>query len=230
MPSCPAFRTASTAPLPGGHGFKPKPASSCTLVPSPAQAVLTSSQVPRDEAEEDADDVTQVRSAAVLALLQPQGGVPSWARVSPRPAILALAQGPPARPAPPSLCPPLCPPLPSLEGTLAFIRCFLPPLVCLLISVPALRSQSPSVSQPLCSCPVLCALFTSPALGLSQDCLLPVSALHLAPDPGSSGPGAPLPGDRRAPAASWDGEGEGGVGCIPEFHHHWGRVPCVIFN
>lgn len=75
----------SPAPFLEGTVLSPKPAPSGTLVPSPAQAVLTSSQVPRDEAEEDADDVTQVRCAALLALLQPQGRVPSWARGLPAP-------------------------------------------------------------------------------------------------------------------------------------------------
>lgn len=49
--------------------------------PSPApQSILTSSQVPRDEAEEEADDVTQELLAAMLALVQPRCGTLGQAR------------------------------------------------------------------------------------------------------------------------------------------------------
>lgn len=218
------------APLPEGTVLSPKPASSYTLVPSPAQAVLTSSQVPRDEAEEDADDVTQVRSAAVLALLQPQGRVPSWARGLPTP------RHPWPWPRGPSVCPapqPLCPPLPSLKALSLYSRALSP-----TSGLSPDLSASPAVSvAPLClslsalPCPPLSSVFTSLALGLSQDRLPPSPALHLAPDPGSSGPGCPLSleteGLLQLPGL---GGCEGGVGCVPEFHHHWGRCPCVIFN
>lgn len=43
------------------------------MVPRPSKAALTSSQVPGDEAEEEADDVTQVLLTAMLTLLQPRG-------------------------------------------------------------------------------------------------------------------------------------------------------------
>lgn len=45
-------------------------ASSGTWYPCPSKAALTSSQVPGDETEEEADDVSQVLLTAVLTLLQ----------------------------------------------------------------------------------------------------------------------------------------------------------------
>ena len=227
----------SPAPFPEGTVLSPKPAPSCTPVPSPPHAVLTSSQVPRDEAEEDADDVTQVRFAAVLALLQPQGRVRSWARGLPAP------RHPGTRPRDPSFWPtghspgpqPLCPlcPLSPEEGTQSLCaRALAPTSVCLPISVPVLWVSVVPLSRPLR--PVLPSsllVLTSPALGLSQDRLPSSPALHLAPDPGCSGPGCSLSleteGLLQLPGL---GGCEGGVGPVPEFRHSRGRCPRVIFN
>lgn len=157
----------SPAPFPEGTVLSPKPAPSCTLVPSPPHAVLTSSQVPRDEAEEDADDVTQVRFAAMLALLQPQGRVPSWARGLPAP------RHPWTRPRDPSFWPtghsasppaslsPLCLPLPNRKALRASVlEPSLPPLSPNLSASPVgLGRPSVSASPP---CPALLSALSSP--------------------------------------------------------------------
>lgn len=234
VPSCPAFRTASTAPLPGGHGLKPGPGP-LSLYPGPQSSPSSPSPrepgSPRDEAEEDADDVTQVRSAAVLALLQPQGGVSSWAR-SPAPAIPGPGPGALGLPSPPASLPPL-PTSPSLKALSLYSRALSPTsgLSPDLSASPGRGLSRPSVSQPLCPAlsSVLCLHL--PALGLPDR--LPSSSssftLHLTWLLRTLG--APSPWRQKGSCSFLGmGEGEGGVGCIPEFHHHWGRCPCVIFN
>lgn len=68
----------------GSAVLSPKPASSAPLT-GPVKAALTSSQVPRDEAEEEADDVSQVLLAAMVAFLKPQSSPPGWAWGLPTP-------------------------------------------------------------------------------------------------------------------------------------------------
>lgn len=66
VPSSQLPRGGAAVPSPKGHLQQ-------HLYPCPSGAALTSSQVPGDEAEEDADDITQVLLAAMLTLLQSWG-------------------------------------------------------------------------------------------------------------------------------------------------------------
>lgn len=157
--------------------------------------------------------------------------------VSLRPAIPGPGPGTPrsgqlaTASAPQPLCP-LSACLSPTEGTQSLCSRALAPT-----SVSQSQCQSRGSRSSVClglsalSCPPLCSVLTSPALGLSQDRLPPSPALHLAPDPGFSGPGCSLSleteGLLQLPGL---GGCEGGVGPVPEFRHPWGRCPCVIFN
>lgn len=121
-----AFRTASTAPLPEGTVFKPKPASSCTLVPSPAQAVPS----PRSQ-------VPEMKRKKMLTMSPRCVPQPCWHSCSLRGRGTELGQGLPAPlhpwpwPRGPYVCPapqPLCPSLPTSpqpEGTQPLFSCSL---------------------------------------------------------------------------------------------------------
>lgn len=146
----PPPQIASTPYKAGSAVLSPKPASFAPLT-GPVKAALTSSQVPRDEAEEEADDVSQVLLAAVVAFLKPQSSPPGWAWSLPTPCHPWA--GP--HPGGPSSCPQLgltsysaghpqpapsflCLPLPNLT-----LRAFL-----LEFSLPRLWSVSPLDLNP----------------------------------------------------------------------------------
>lgn len=177
VPSSPALRATAPlvipAPFKVGKVLSPKPAPSCTLVPGPAKAVLTSSQVSRDEMEEEADDVAQMFLAAVLALLQSQHRSPGRVR------CLAAPCHPWAwlDPRGPGSCPQFCPTSCSASLTLkAFLQG-------LSLSPPSGLSLCLSISAPLLSLGVSVLPLSVPAscsLGLSQNCL------PLSPQPRAS--------------------------------------------
>lgn len=66
------FQAALSTPHSKGRSHRPQPQmTSCsTWYPCLSKASLTSSQIPGDEAEEEADDVSQVLLTAMLTLLQ----------------------------------------------------------------------------------------------------------------------------------------------------------------
>ena len=147
--------------------------------------------------------------------------------VFPRPAIPGPGPGTPCSAQPASLSVPSLPTSPQPEGAQSALS-----LLCLPISVPNLwvSVAPPSLSLSALSCPPR-ALSSAPRSRPFPGPPAPQPALHLAPDPGSSGPGCSLSQETEG-LLQLPGLGgcEGGVGPVPEFRHHWGRCPCVLFN
>lgn len=193
------------APFKVGTVLSPKPSPSCTLVPGPAKAVLTSSQVSRDETEEEADDVAQMFLAAVLALLQSQHRSPGRVRGLAAPCHLWAWLDPRG----PGSCPRFCPTSCSASLTLrAFLQglSLSPPSglsLCLSISAPLL-SLGVSVLPLSVLCP--CLLFSWPFPGLlapqpsAQSLQGPASGLPAPPARAGPPEAAPTPVPGPAPS------------------------------